>query len=345
MDSLVPSSSHAEQQSSTFSQFQEFPLEIRQYIWEAALPGPRVIMFQMEAPHDGMCFQVRSDIDVDGPSNDEFFDFEFMIHFRQSFPGRDPRDLTSRTFGPARSYTPRFFAKTPIITAVCRESRAVAEKSYTMAFGSPISSPRVWFSFERDTLHMSEDVIATFESGLYSVTDLGPDFAKVQHISIAESYLQNNSLQGGPMGHQIPHRWCSKTISWFGSLQSITFTIIPSFQSFKGDLILVEIQDVAAMLDRVEKINDQLSEPYNAWPMTRTKLIKAPLDGWERGVVEAISKEVEERAKFDDFRGVIPPRVDCLKIYRMVLTTAQDPHMTLLFDTVMKELEGFEFDS
>lgn len=46
---------------------------------------------------------------------------------------------------------------------VCRESRAVACKVYTLSFGTQYTPPSVWFSFELDTLHMSCHVIDGFE--------------------------------------------------------------------------------------------------------------------------------------------------------------------------------------
>jgi len=56
MEVSVLSSSPSEPQSRTFPQFKDFPLEIRQLIWEAALPGPRIITFELDIPHDGRCY-------------------------------------------------------------------------------------------------------------------------------------------------------------------------------------------------------------------------------------------------------------------------------------------------
>ncbi|PVH73419.1 hypothetical protein DL98DRAFT_52747 [Cadophora sp. DSE1049] len=342
MDLSVTSVSHSEAPHASFAQFTEFPSEIRQLIWEAALPGPRIIKFEMKIPHDGRRFRVWSDLDINGSLNDEFFNFDSSVLYCQICPA-GLRFERAKMTGPIRSHVPRFFAEIPIITAVCRESRAVAEMFYTLAFGSPISPPRVWFSFERDTLHMSERVITGFEKDRYPVTDLGPDFAMVKHISLAESYLDNVNLgEGGPMRHQVPHSWCSKTISWFGSLQSITYTINPDYQSFKGALIFVEVRNIATAFDRMEELEDDMWP----WPFPRSsRKVKAtdPLpDEWERGVMEAISSEVEIRARLDDFKGAILPKVDGLKIYRMALSTAQDPDMSLKLEAIMKELDEWD---
>lgn len=70
MDPSITSSNHSEALHASFAQVTEFPLEIRQSIWKAALPESRVIMFAMKILHDALCLQVWSDGDVNGSLND-----------------------------------------------------------------------------------------------------------------------------------------------------------------------------------------------------------------------------------------------------------------------------------
>ena len=310
-------------------------------IWEAALPGPRIITFELDIPHDGRCYGVRSDVDISSSSNDDFFDFDVDLRYRRIYP-MTPLFKRAKITGPVRNHVPKFHAKIPIITAVCRESRAVAEWCYTLAFGSPISPPCVWFSFERDTLHMTERIISGFERDDYSVTDLGPDLAMVKHISIAESYLDDiNLTEDGPRRHLVPHTWCSRTISWFSSLESVTYTINPNYHSFKGDLIFNEVQNIATAFDQLEEIEDDLWPYPFARPGREVKATNPLPDGWERVILEALKSEFADRARLSNSSGEVVPKVDGLKINRMALSTAQDPDMSRKVEAIVKELERF----
>ncbi|KAG4427359.1 hypothetical protein IFR05_017157 [Cadophora sp. M221] len=292
MDDNMTAADQASTAASGFPQFQHFPLEIRQLIWEAALPGPRVVMIQMRVPHDGICDRVRSDIDISDSSNNDFFDFGFMVRHRQFSPSGRPTSNQIRKIGPVRSYVPKLLAKTPVITAVCLESRAMASMFYTLAFGSSISPPYVWFSFDRDTLHMPEHVIAGFERDYYSVSDLGPDFEKVKHLSIAEpflDYLGDSSYNP----HPDSCHWYSKTISRFSSLQSLTYALIVQKNLFGDDLILVNVQDVATAL----AFWISFQEPLGHWDVKCTRGFRT---GWEVEVVQALINRVVESSSSKD---------------------------------------------
>lgn len=289
----------------------------------------------MKVPHDGICDRVRSDIDIGDWSNNDFFDFGFIVRHRQFSPSGRPTPNQIRNVGPVRSYVPECFAKIPVITAVCRESRAVASMFYTLAFGSSISPPCVWFSFDRDTLHMPKHVIAGFERDHYSVSDLGSDFVKVKHISIAEPYLDYR----GDSGHN-PHpdacHWYSKTISRFGSLQSLAYTLNIENHLVGDDLILLDVHDVLTALE----FWTSLEEPLGQWDVRRTR---AFYGDWEVRVVQALIGRIAESSGSEDMRGgVTPDVVNSLRISRKALATSQNPNMMDHVTLALEELFAFQ---
>ncbi|TEY52513.1 hypothetical protein BOTCAL_0257g00060 [Botryotinia calthae] len=111
----------------TFHLFPRLPLEIRQLIWRAALPGPRNVVlkhFYLKHP-------------------------EYLI-VRSQFSSRVY--LSRRGGGSVVGLAP--VNSNPTIFYTCRESLEVASETYTLTFGSLGVKPRIWFNYDMDSLHV-----------------------------------------------------------------------------------------------------------------------------------------------------------------------------------------------
>jgi hypothetical protein len=143
-----------------FPQFNQLPKELREMIWEAALPDPRVVYVKKEFMEQYYCTRVWSDKAIDETFNSPkkvptFFDLhenedalkKLLYHSdsEEDF-GRDwRRGLRSR-------------CPPPNLLFVCRESYEVMTSHYQKAFGGFDAFPDTWFDFERDILYLDWDV-------------------------------------------------------------------------------------------------------------------------------------------------------------------------------------------
>ncbi|KAK4169153.1 hypothetical protein QBC43DRAFT_85946 [Cladorrhinum sp. PSN259] len=143
---------HNPKAPTTFTLFRYLPAELRQQIWEEALPGPRVLM--LELPKAPLVLPYRSSRTAT----------RFLWH-----GGRNVFACSARP---------------PTLLQVNAESRAVALKHYRLGLaprGHP--NPRIYVSLQRDVIGLSNEVMESAEGrNLWRVT---PDLRIVKHVCLA----------------------------------------------------------------------------------------------------------------------------------------------------------------
>ena len=116
--------------TNTFHPFSRLPTELRDMIWELAVPGPRLV------------------------------EVHFNANLKEQCSGED--DAVTRR----KPLKHRFLAKLPVLLHVCRDSRAIGLKYYELALGCKGYSKPVFFNFKEDILYPLIPVGGTFsESG------------------------------------------------------------------------------------------------------------------------------------------------------------------------------------
>jgi hypothetical protein len=143
-----------------FLQFNRLPKELREMIWEAALPDPRVVYVTQESIETYFCTRVWSDKAIDETFNSPkkvptFFDLhededalEKLLYYSNSGEG----------FGPDWRRGLRSRCPPPNLLFVCRESYEVMTRHFEKAFGGYNVFPDTWFDFERDILYLDWDI-------------------------------------------------------------------------------------------------------------------------------------------------------------------------------------------
>jgi len=177
--------------SPTFPQFPRLPQELRNLIWKAALPGPRVINLRFSpAPNlDLDQFHLlsrcrdcpRRDGNEDEPSADESDGYQRFDYWEGDYDHAHDSKVTFQTqlerYGFRSSRKPKplppqrgaaisgprnreqYFISNPtpmpILLQVCRESSAyIQSQGWIRALGTPIS-PAIYINFAIDTLYLS----------------------------------------------------------------------------------------------------------------------------------------------------------------------------------------------
>jgi hypothetical protein len=163
-----------------FTRFRDLPKEIRLMIWEAALPGPRVVnVFQRLLKktigeweeETGLSWPILA---LPEPDDDEDREWErnairseilqALGKYWDDYDGyREGQLIGMATKCPA-----------PQILFVCRESYSVAKAQYTQAFTTLGSTAGVWFNFTLDTLYFRYD-----NFGYYTQQDRGNSVHKL----------------------------------------------------------------------------------------------------------------------------------------------------------------------
>ncbi|KAF7880716.1 uncharacterized protein EAF01_011985 [Botrytis porri] len=139
--------------NATFHPFPWLPLEIRRMNWRAALSGPRNVTLKRFCLKDP-----EYPVILPNPGN-----------YRISF-GSHAGAITG--FTPVNS--------NPAIFYTCIESLKVASETYTLTFGSLEVSPRTWFNYDMDSVHLDVPFLNTtctlYESHAISRIISSPNF-------------------------------------------------------------------------------------------------------------------------------------------------------------------------
>ncbi|KAG4433669.1 hypothetical protein IFR05_010837 [Cadophora sp. M221] len=213
-----------QEQASVFTLFPKLPLEIRQMIWERALPNPRILEIRqghLRKTIGGWEAENKSTwpprpIDGDTPEQSdqgkgvsrELESVEVRHQTTRSViagaVGGDQNDESAYREGQLLGIRP--LVPPPHIISVCHESMAVVLRFYPKCFATDYVGPRTHFNFELDTLYIRhnkfsrytpvEGIDATTEGlkGEFALTDVD-HLSKVQNlaISIDESFKDSTA--------------------------------------------------------------------------------------------------------------------------------------------------------
>jgi hypothetical protein len=131
----------------TFPQFSRLPAELRQQIWEEALPSSRVLMLQLPGSSGRM------------PSVAECLSPVLVL--RSPFA---VSQLSQKKGAPCRSRSNGVnvwtcSAKIPVALHVNSESRAVALRHYRLGLAPGNSQPRIYVNLKRDVIGLSDELM------------------------------------------------------------------------------------------------------------------------------------------------------------------------------------------
>ncbi|TVY16332.1 hypothetical protein LARI1_G007561 [Lachnellula arida] len=117
----------------TFTKFPSLPVEIRYMIWEAAIPGPRIVTIRQRALDKTLGEWIE----------DEGF-------HNGLFPGESADDVLLGITSDCKPMQ---------ILFVCRESYHITSKIYQQTFATETAFAETYFDFKRDTLYLRYDTL------------------------------------------------------------------------------------------------------------------------------------------------------------------------------------------
>jgi hypothetical protein len=169
---------------------------------------------------------------------------------------------------------------------VCSESRAIATKIYTLAFGST-SEPCTWFDFENDTLYLDwriDDRNASEYIGLlpYLMNHLGEDSRKVLNLAVWDfSPPPNDDIS--PWEQVATHfiEWVIGIFGWFHALEN--FTVVNRAHWVQDDLVAidgfesvdVELYFLEEMKEYTIELERSMEQSSNMWTGPPKKMAEA----------------------------------------------------------------------
>jgi len=207
-------------------------------IWEAALPGPRIIHVETRDRQFYSCFRVRSDIAVDALDANQYPAF-----FNDDCEARDPDRLAFErvTFHSSRRrledrYRFATRAPPPVLLYVCHESFEIASKHHSRIFGTPYSPPEVYFNFKEDTLYLDW---SSWEIHSYKPAD----FSWVELAAVR--YLAIECDQSCAKFFNVENReeLIAMVLSYFPNLEKLTINRIDTYHppSDSEDLVFMRL--------------------------------------------------------------------------------------------------------
>ncbi|KAK4137937.1 hypothetical protein BT67DRAFT_126266 [Trichocladium antarcticum] len=160
-----------------FPHFRLLPLELREMIWTEALPGPRLLLLAVP----------------DTPSEADAAAAIRKHRHHRGVRGVPPLPDTVH-------YIFHCAARPPALLAVCAEARAVARRSYRLAF-APAGCPelaRVYADLDRDVVGLS-DVVMESSEGRNLFRAAAPDMAAARHFCVASGVVGEQFLARRPV--------------------------------------------------------------------------------------------------------------------------------------------------
>jgi hypothetical protein len=193
-----------------FTLFNQLPIEIRLHIWEAALPGPRVIdMIERRVKRKG----------------DPAFDPPFP-------KGAQENVLVLWSH-----------SKAPSTLFACRESHSVASKVLIPSFAFASSIPEIYFNFQIDTLYLRSDtfVFDDTKEFQYFIEEIESIY-DIDHIR----QVQNLAILLDPEEVGAYHYQLAEVLGWFGNIQKLTIVVghFDRENDDNGDILFIEAIDV-----------------------------------------------------------------------------------------------------
>ena len=228
---IMSSNPRSRQLPDRFPLFPKLPPELRIYIWELSLLPPRIIFLEQFRPR-------VSQPTSSALSHDSQNDAARLSTAASQITTHELL-LISTVCQNATAY--RSQCRAPATLFACHESRTIAEKSYTKAFGSAGTPASTWIDFKKDILCLSFDFCtAEHKAGLDTnrcfYEELSHDIKRVKHLAISGVWSP---------GSQAP--WHSATfiplvelIKIFGNLETLFLVDARHAADCTTDLVLAD---------------------------------------------------------------------------------------------------------
>ncbi|PVH72392.1 hypothetical protein DL98DRAFT_73150 [Cadophora sp. DSE1049] len=134
----------------SFTCFPKLPVEIRHLIWEAVLPGPRIVEIR-QRPKDTTIgiWERRRGLQWPPPlsgEGDDEREIRCQLARASIIRDVDGDEYDEDVYRQARLLEIWSYAPRPYITYVCREAEEVVLRFYTRCFGTAYSIPRAYFN-------------------------------------------------------------------------------------------------------------------------------------------------------------------------------------------------------
>lgn len=245
-----------------FTRFLDLPIELRRNIWEAALPGPRLVNIRQRSlkptigeweRDTGREWPVMEEESGGDAVPDEAHSLRYRPLTRQQIQ-QAPENVYSTAYGTRHLVGIYSEAPPPEIIYVCREARDVVLQYYTQAFYCAESFPQTYFDFAIDTLYIRTDNFG-FGEGLeclhedlrqgFPILDL-KNIKRVRRLAI--QYDNENNEDTFPEGA------LADILKFFGGIEELSL-VLRHFEDEKtktndqSDLVLLERMDVYYVLD------------------------------------------------------------------------------------------------
>jgi len=280
----------------TFPQFPKFPKEIRLMIWNAALPGPRVVdirqrklkitigEWEQKSGRSWPVFPGEMDVGEEaagatGKKHIEGVSEEAagtLFHLSRKFQRRVMRSRINDALGAlsfnSDSYREANFlglyseCPPPEILPVCREAFDVASRAYPSVFSGPGSFGQTWFNGDFDTLYIRSDKYWVYPLGgpILDINDGFPvldteNMRKVSKLAILWDLEPTPHL--GPGSRPPVEDWTAPVLKLFGGVEELILILRHYEDDTEQDCSNVSFIDPIDVDKALEIYNKIISDP------------------------------------------------------------------------------------
>jgi hypothetical protein len=225
-----------------FTIFNRLPIEVRLQIWEAALPGPRLVNIKEK--------RLRK---------------TKREHIAETRPDLDPT-----AFPPDNLLGVTSDSRAPSVLFACRESYSVASKVYVPSFGFATSIPETYFDFQRDTLYLRCNTFGLFYEEAEGSWDETIDELDRLYDRVNVARVQNLAI----LLHPDPEEAARVAqpfdlalfLLLFGNIKYLTFVVGHFGRECddQGDILLMEPIDVVKTCHNYEAASSETSQHQDA---------------------------------------------------------------------------------
>ena len=273
-----------------FTLFPELPKEIRLLIWNAALPGPRVVHLQQrklkstireweqktgrswpvfpgemravnEAARDTGTSGIEESFEAD---RDRRFQRRVMRHRINEALGADgPPSTRYRGAHMLGLYSD---SPTPEMTLVNREAYDVVSKSYPRVFSGPASFAQTWFNGALDTLYIRNDTYWVYPLGgpILDINDGFPvlDVENMRKVKKLAIWWDLGWTNNAPMRQRpLTEDWTAPVLKLFGGVEELVLVLHHYGNEGEEENQTVHLIDPIWVDEALEKYNRIIADP------------------------------------------------------------------------------------
>ena len=271
-----------------FTLFPALPKELRLLIWQAALPGPRIVHLQQRKlrttigeweQKTGRSWPVfpseMSTMNEPAPSSPSSTAGE-CLHGLRLFQQRVMRGRINEALGAEERVSPRYRAANmlglysptpgPEIMLVCREAFDVVCHSYSRMFSGPASFGQTWFNGAIDTLYIRFDTYWVYSLG-GPIVDINDGFPVLDVESLRKVARLAILWDLGWMGdapirpRPLVEDWTAPVLKLFGRVEELVLVLQHRGDELEGRDAAVHLVDPIWVDEAMEKYSRIVSDP------------------------------------------------------------------------------------